>query len=217
MAYACNLLWKDIMPSLRHHMIWALLRLSGFRFRMEKDVRNGTVIRNRPPASLKSRIKKETFEGHNIWRIQPDNFVSPPPAKTLYHLHGGGHVYGVLSLHFKVLAQLADLAQAEIILPCYPLPPDYEAGGVNTFCRNHFAHIAAQKGLENITLSGDSAGAGLALILSAYRRDAGLVNPERLILWSPWVNLAMDHAESDAYNKCALSVSYTHLTLPTKA
>jgi len=192
------------MPSLRHNIIWTLLRLSGFRFKMGKDARKNRVIRDNPPSGLSARIKKEMFQDHPIWRIRLSNSPKAPPVKTLYHLHGGGHVYGVLSLHFKVLAKLADLAQVEIILPCYPLPPDFQASGVNAFCRDHFEHIVSQKGLSNITLSGDSAGAGLALILAANRRDAGHPNPSHMILMSPWVNLAMDHPQSEAYDKCAI-------------
>jgi len=181
------------MASLRHHLIWTTLRLTRFRYRMGKDLAKNRAQRAEPVGLLKHRFTRENFDGHPVWRISPKG--KERPAKTLYHLHGGGHVYGMLPLQFPIWADLADRANAEVIAPCYPLPPEFTARDVNEFCQNHFERIVGEKGLENITLSGDSAGAQLALSLSLFRKDNDQALPKRLILWSPWVDLSMTNPD----------------------
>ncbi len=190
------------MPSLRHHIIWTTLRLTRFRYRMGKDLAKNRAQRAEPTGLLKYRFTRENFDGHPVWRISPKG--KSVPKKTLYHLHGGGHVYGMLPLQFPIWADLAERANAEVIAPCYPLPPCFTASIVNDFCHRHFEQIISEKGLENITLSGDSAGAQLALSLAMKRRDEGRPLPKRLILWSPWVDLSMSNPEIKNYLGAAI-------------
>lgn len=190
------------MASLRHHLIWTTMRLTRFRYRMGKDLAKNRAQRTEPAGALKYKFTRENFDGHPIWRISPRG--KPRPAKTLYHLHGGGHVYGMLPLQFPIWADLAARANAEVIAPCYPLPPDFTAPEVNEFCSQHFERLIAEKGLDNITLSGDSAGAQLALTLAMNRRDVGQALPQKLILWSPWVDLSMTNPDIKNYLSAAI-------------
>jgi monoterpene epsilon-lactone hydrolase len=49
-----------------------------------------------------------------------------------------------------------------------------------------------------VTIAGDSAGGGLALGLAQALPDAGLPQPERIVLLSPWLDLTLSHPDLPA-------------------
>ena len=49
-----------------------------------------------------------------------------------------------------------------------------------------------------MTIAGDSAGGGLALGLAETLADAGLPQPERIVLLSPWLDLTLSHPDLPA-------------------
>lgn len=184
------------MSSLRHRLLWSLLRVTRFRFRMGKDLARGKALRTSPKGALARRYRRETFDGFPIWRISPKGQKrGTTPKSVLYHLHGGGHVYGLLPIHFLTLAKLADAAKAEIVVPCYPLPTERTGLEIIDWCDRHFETLVQDIGMEPLCLSGDSAGAQLALQVALLRRARGAPCPKSLILWSPWVDLSMENPE----------------------
>ena len=55
------------------------------------------------------------------------------------------------------------------------------------------AELANSHGAENLVVSGDSAGGGLAVAGAMKLRDDGAAMPAKLVLLSPWLDITLDH------------------------
>jgi len=130
----------------------------------------------------------------------------PSPAKSvLLYLHGGGYFGCSAQSHRPVTVGFA-LQGFRVLAPDYRLAPE------NQFPAAVDDAVAAYRGLlaegnlpEQILVSGDSAGGGLALSLLLALREAGIPLPAGAALFSPWTDLAAtgDSIRSNA-DRCAM-------------
>lgn len=109
------------------------------------------------------------------------------PRTTVYYLHGGGFVAPADPLHTKYALRLAEVLDAEVVIPDYPLAPDHGwTASHDVLLEDLAARCATQ---ERVLVAGDSAGGGIALALTQSLRDLGGPQPSALLLLSPWVDL----------------------------
>ncbi|BGO98031.1 Alpha/Beta hydrolase fold [Rhodotorula toruloides] len=123
-----------------------------------------------------------------------------PPEKVLLYLHGGAHFFSSLETHrYQIVRHTRKLgarafALSQRLAPQYPFPCAlHDALAAYLFLISpptdgSVAHEPIPP--ENIVISGDSAGGGLALSLLVLLRDLGLPMPAGATLISPWVDLA---------------------------
>jgi epsilon-lactone hydrolase len=129
------------------------------------------------------------------------------PGVTVVHFHGGGYCVGSARIAAAWAARLSGRARCRVVLPEYRLAPEHahpaaldDARAVlaalldpasDNQAADHPAtgHPAAPAPL---VVSGDSAGAGLALALLVARRHAGQPLPAGAMLLSPWLDLTVD-------------------------
>jgi len=110
------------------------------------------------------------------------------PARTIVFLHGGAYVLGSPSTHRAITSYLALDAQARVIVPDYRLAPEHPWPAALDDAVASFSDVHARFGPA--TLSGDSAGGGLALSCAQKLRDTGAALPEALLLISPWADMS---------------------------
>jgi monoterpene epsilon-lactone hydrolase len=107
------------------------------------------------------------------------------------HFHGGGYCVGgpfvARGFVARVLARCRQPLHA--LLPTYRLAPEDPFPAA---LDDALAVLRALDGQGPVVVSGDSAGAGLALAATLVRRDAGEPLPAGLVLHCPWVDLAAD-------------------------
>lgn len=119
--------------------------------------------------------------------VRPPGREGPP---VLLHLHGGGYVIGSAASHRPFASRLAAGLGAPVLVTDYRLAPEhpYPAALEDTLAA--WQWLAAGSGdPARLALSGDSAGAGLAVTLLCRLRDAGRPLPAAAALVSPWVDL----------------------------
>ena len=124
----------------------------------------------------------------------PVETVRHPEASgdgVVVHFHGGGYCIGSPRSHREFAARLSAAAGVPVVLPAYRLAPEhpFPAAVDDAGCAVEAA--VAAFGAPRVGVSGDSAGGGLALAALA-RWGAGGAVPGALLLWSPWVDLAVD-------------------------
>jgi len=115
------------------------------------------------------------------------------------YLHGGAYVNGFNAHQWRFMDRLARQTGCTVVAPAYHLAPwaDY------TRAYGDLTALYRALGEENpgrrLILMGDSAGGGLALGLAETLAKAGDALPERLILFSPWVDVSMDNPDIAGY------------------
>ena len=124
---------------------------------------------------------------------------------VMVYVHGGGFVEKISPLHWKYLSRMAELTDAKIYVPLYPLAPQHTY--VDTFPAiiELYRKIAAQNRGKKMILSGDSAGGNIALVIAEHL--AKEEQPDELILLSPAVVMNVDpndKMEQDCFRKCTL-------------
>ncbi len=174
------------MTSLAYKIFEFGLRRTKFRDGMLRDMRRGNHRHALPTGKLKQRYERSEFAGQAVWRVDPK---SGPSDHVYIHYHGGGFVYGILDVHYPTLCELADESGVSVLVPDYPLPP-MSANDIHKWSYDYFETITSEYGLDYVTIGGCSAGGNLALAVLQLRRQAKRPNPDKCILWSPWVDLS---------------------------
>lgn len=147
------------------------------------------------PAALPKRVRFRTdvreadFNGLQVFTLN----AGADGARVLY-LHGGAYINGFNAHQWRFMDRLAADADCAVVAPAYHLAPfaDY---------RRAYADLTAlyramiDESPDRLILMGDSAGGGLALGLAQALVAANDPLPERLILFSPWVDVSMDNPD----------------------
>jgi monoterpene epsilon-lactone hydrolase len=117
------------------------------------------------------------------------------PAVTILHFHGGVYAMGSGETSVGLAADIARRSSSNVISVDYRLAPEHPYPAATDDA------LAAYNGLldevtdsSSIAISGESAGAGLALATALAARQAGLRLPDALVLLSPWADLTQSGA-----------------------
>jgi monoterpene epsilon-lactone hydrolase len=110
--------------------------------------------------------------------------------RVLLYLHGGAYVIGPNAQQWRTAAALADAAEMDLAVLSYGLAPEADVvAGIR-------ATLASMDALgaryEQLSIFADSAGAGLAVAGLQAQRDRGGPQPALTVLFSPWVDAALD-------------------------
>jgi acetyl esterase/lipase len=108
------------------------------------------------------------------------------------HFHGGGYCVGSARIPRAWAAQLSAQTGCRVVLPEYRLAPEHRHPAALDDARAVVSALGAGATPGSVVVSGDSAGAGLALALVLSMRDQGHELPAGCILLSPWLDLGRD-------------------------
>jgi epsilon-lactone hydrolase len=112
--------------------------------------------------------------------------------RTVIHFHGGGYCVGSARIPRAWAAQLSAQTGCRVVLPEYRLAPEHRHPAALDDARAVVSALGAGATPGSVVVSGDSAGAGLALALVLSMRDEGHELPAGCILLSPWLDLGRD-------------------------
>lgn len=130
-------------------------------------------------------------------------FVGKGQRCVLY-FHGGSYVDPPLVFHWRFLQQLTRETGVSALLPLYGRAPQHQCENTVVHVKNVYMKVAERCGVNNLIVMGDSAGGGLALALCEYLARHNLPQPQKLILFSPWVDVDMTGDYSAQSNDLAL-------------
>lgn len=177
------------MASVQAHLLDLIVRL---QFKRQ--------MKNRPDlANARHTLEKSTLPAAAGVTFSPDTMggvagewarAGAPGAATLLYLHGGGYFACSPRTHRPITAAYAKRG-FDVFVPDYRLAPEHRFPAAV-----EDAHAAWNGLLErghaagSMTVSGNSAGAGLSLALMLGLRDKGAPLPAAAALFSPWTDLA---------------------------
>jgi monoterpene epsilon-lactone hydrolase len=147
-----------------------------------------------PPDQLRKRhdVRLRQVDGLPVHTVLPRGRT---PQRVVLYVHGGSYVSVIAPQHWALVGALAD-AGVRVEVPHYGLAPQHTHRDAYPFVTEVFRHLLDET--DDVTIAGDSAGGGLALGLAQTLRDAGLPQPARIVLLSPWLDLTLSHPDLPA-------------------
>ena len=149
-----------------------------------------------PPAALRRRhaVSSRQVEGFWCHTVAPRGRSA---QRAAVYLHGGAYIGEIAPQHWALIGRMAD-AGVRVEVPIYGLAPQHTYRDAYPFLTAVYRQLLADVEPSTITVAGDSAGGGLALGFAQTLLDAGLPQPGRLILVSPWLDLTLSNPDLPA-------------------
>lgn len=133
------------------------------------------------------------------------------PGHVVY-LHGGA--YALQDFHWPALSLLLRRGWT-VSLVDYPLLPEHTVEETVPMVVAAWEHLRQAHPDARLTLAGDSAGGGLALVLLQRLRDLGWPTADRpaaTVLLSPWVDMVLEDAATRALSRTDVVLPLTGLS-----
>ena len=115
------------------------------------------------------------------------------------YLHGGAFVDEITPFHWKVIDRIAHLSGCKVVVPLYELMPFATHKEAFTLVEHLYSCLLLNFPDKKIVFMGDSAGGGLAVSVSEYFAKENICLPDKLVLFSPWLDVSMSNPEMDAF------------------
>ena len=107
------------------------------------------------------------------------------------YIHGGAYYHNFSSRHWKAMAEWAETTGCGIVAPNYPLLYRYTVKDAFPLMLQLYRQLQERYSARRILVMGDSAGGGFSLALAQeVLKTDSLELPSRLVLISPWVDVA---------------------------
>jgi len=143
---------------------------------------------------LRSPIAETDRAGMQVFTLNPDG-----QGPVALYLHGGAYVNPFNAYQWRFMDRLTAGTGCTTVAPAYHLAPHADYARAYEDLSGLWRDLIKQYPGRRMLLMGDSAGGGLALGLAESLVREGDALPERLILFSPWVDVSMDNPDIEAY------------------
>ena len=164
-----------------------VLAAMNMKSKMARKVKTNTF--NKSPAIIPVSLQKRTtlilheIDGRKVWHLNPKE-VADSDWVVLF-LHGGAFYSNITQGHWCLIDKLIQLSSASFVVPDYPLAPENSCIDVIAFLEKLYSLIINEFTDRKIAIIGDSAGGGLALSLSMKLQSVNMLQPQKIILFSP--------------------------------
>lgn len=142
---------------------------------------------------IKNRFNSLDFNGMQIFTFGDKN-----AKNTIVFMHGGAYVNEINWQHYIFCLLLSRRMDAYVLAPVYPLAPHHTAAETFDAMSEFYRDIVRSR--KNITLMGDSAGGGFVLSFCQYLKTINLIQPDHIVVFSPWVDISMSNPPYDNEN-----------------
>lgn len=114
--------------------------------------------------------------------------VEPGRTPTVIYAHSGGNLSGSAYGSRPMAGILAVACDAAVLVPDFRLAPEHRYPAAPEDVETAYRWLAGKTAPEDITVIGDSSGAGLVMSLLHRLRASGAPLPGKVVLLSPWVD-----------------------------
>lgn len=142
-------------------------------------------------------IPNAIFKSRNIGGLEVFTFGDENAKNTILYIHGGAYVNEINYQHLLYCLKLSRKLDAHVLLPVYPLAPMHKATESFNLITDLYQSLTSK---NNLILMGDSAGGGFVLSFCQYLKTISLPQPDKIITFSPWVDISMSNPPYDSEN-----------------
>jgi acetyl esterase/lipase len=177
-------------------LLTRFLTILNFKKLVEISLRN-------PSRAKKLLVSKHLYQTFDVneFLIMDKSVVtlSPKGMVSTVHIlffHGGGYVLEGTSMHWNILEKIVLKANCKVSYFDYPLAPEYNYKTTFEMVQQCYDKLLYENPNDRFMLMGDSAGGGLALAFAQkLAAENALIQPSKIILFSPWLDMAMENSE----------------------
>ncbi|HYF67402.1 MAG TPA: alpha/beta hydrolase [Ohtaekwangia sp.] len=185
------------MASIESRLFYSLLRLINKKKFLEMQFAFGKFDFNNskePPVELtrKINVKKHTVNNRAVFTLSPK---SKATGTHILYLHGGAYVQNFVKQHWYFLSMLVEQTHCTIVAPDYPLAPKHTFVAAFDLVISLYKTLITEVGSNHTILMGDSAGGGFALALAQRMRQEDALQPNKIILLSPWLDITLTNPD----------------------
>ena len=188
--------------SLSLQLIRWIIRIYGNKFTQETFPKLKAMIERRTypqPAPIPGRFRR--FAGIQVGEVNHQQVFTLSSLKNrqLIHIiytHGGAYFQGLHFIHWLIIHQLIQYLGATVTVPIYPLTPEHSYRDAFPMLKAIYQEVLEKSPGQAIILCGDSAGGGLALAQAIHYRNLGLPLPQRVVLFSPWLDITLSNPDA---------------------
>ena len=132
-------------------------------------------------------VKQFRVGGMQVFEVAAEDDSKP----IVLYIHGGAYYLNFSSRHWKAMAEWAETTGCGIVAPNYPLLYRYTVKDAFPLMLQLYRQLQERYSARRIIVMGDSAGGGFSLALAQeLQKTDSLDLPSRLVLISPWVDVA---------------------------
>lgn len=142
-------------------------------------------------ARMKAPVERENVNGTTVYVVNK----TPEAKRYILYLHGGAYMEMPVPPHWWFIDKLALETGRCVIVPIHPKAPDHTYSETYELLLQMYKQLLTEVPAQSVIFMGDSSGGGLALGFAQYLRQLGLPQPDKLILFSPWLDITMENAD----------------------
>ena len=140
-------------------------------------------------------IPNAIFKSRDIGGLEVFTFGDENAKNTILYIHGGAYVNEINYQHLLYCLKLSRKLDAHVLLPVYPLAPLHKAMESFDLITDLYQSLTSK---NNLILMGDSAGGGFVLSFCQHLKTINLPQPDKIITFSPWVDISMSNSHYDS-------------------
>jgi triacylglycerol lipase len=166
---------------------------------------NTLLASRRPPryATRAVSVRRREFNGWELCTLG----AASPSRKQVLAIHGGAFVCEATVLHWQDYAAIVRHTAATVVVPLYPLAPHGSAATVVPQMADLITRLIAEHGPDNVSVYGDSAGAGIGLCAAQELVRRKTTVPMRMVLLSPVLDATLSNPDIRSVSDPVLNVA----------
>ncbi len=118
---------------------------------------------------------------------------------VILYFPGGAFVNQPTQEHFNFIEKLSSETKLPVTVGVYLKATNYTCDEAYEEAMKLYEKYAEDEKIGRIILAGDSSGGNFALSLAMQLREKDILQPDKLILLSPWLDLSMENPEMKNY------------------
>jgi len=139
--------------------------------------------------AMPARIAEHSLASSTLYEVTPDGLASEDDDKALFHIHGGGFIFGKGRSAAYTALPLATTARLRSFSVDYRMPPDHPFPAGLDDASEAYRFLIERFDARKIAVEGSSAGANLSAAVILKARDEGLPLPGACVLHTAGVDL----------------------------
>ena len=143
------------------------------------------------------KLPNAIFKSRDFNGMKTFIFGDETAKNTILYIHGGAYINEINYQHLLYCLKLSRKLDAYVLLPVYPLAPLHKSNETFELMIPFYKNLINN---NNLTLMGDSAGGGFVLSFCQYLKTIDLAQPDKIIVFSPWVDISMSNTPYDSEN-----------------